>query len=80
MRPNKFGNQGVEERLAERSFCVLLGPPVSLQKAGLFRHTMLGTDFDIAGLTSSALPPASKCAANLDPRQACQSKRFFPLS
>jgi hypothetical protein len=48
MRPNKFGIRGMKRVWLKGRFVYFWMPPVSLQKAGVFRHTTLGTDFDIA--------------------------------
>jgi integrase len=48
MRPNKFGIRGLKSVWLKGRFVYFWVPPVSLQKAGLFRHTTLGTDFDTA--------------------------------
>jgi hypothetical protein len=48
MRPNKFGIRGMKGVWLKGRFVYFWMPPVSLQKAGVFRHTTLGTDFEIA--------------------------------
>jgi hypothetical protein len=46
MRPNKFGIRGMKRVWLKGRFVYFWMPPVSLQKAGVFRHATL-TDFDI---------------------------------
>jgi hypothetical protein len=48
MRPNKFGIRGMKSVWLKGRFVYFWMPPVSLQKAGVFRHTTLGTDFHTA--------------------------------
>src|SRR5262249_27234704 len=48
MRRNKFGIRGMKCVRLKGRFVYFWMPPVSLQKAGVFRHTTLGTDFDTA--------------------------------
>jgi hypothetical protein len=48
MRANKFGIRGMKSAWVKGWFVYFWMPPMSLQKAGVFRHTTLGTDFDIA--------------------------------
>jgi hypothetical protein len=48
MRPNKFGIRGMKSVWLKGRFVYFWMPPVSLQKAGMFRHTTLGTDLNIA--------------------------------
>jgi hypothetical protein len=48
MRPNKFGIRGLKCVWLKGRFVYFWVPPVSLQIAGIFRHTTLGTDFDTA--------------------------------
>jgi hypothetical protein len=60
MRPNKFGIRGMNSVWLKGRFVYFWMPPVSLQKAGVFRHTTLGTDLPVA------LTKASEWNARLD--------------
>jgi len=48
MRTNKYGIRGLKGVQLKRGFVYFWIPPVSLQKAGVFHHTTLGTDFSTA--------------------------------
>ena len=48
MRPNKYGVRGLSGVHLKRGIVYFWIPPVSLQKAGIFKHKALGTDFDSA--------------------------------
>ena len=48
MRRNKYGVRGLSGVRLKRGLVYFWIPPVSLQKAGIFRHKTLGTDFDRA--------------------------------
>jgi hypothetical protein len=55
MRPNKFGVRGLKSVWLKGRFVYFWVPPVSLQRAGIFRHTTLSTDFDAAVAKARAL-------------------------
>jgi hypothetical protein len=48
MRSNKFGVRGLKSVQFKRGLVYFWVPPVSRQKAGVFRHTTLGSDFAAA--------------------------------
>lgn len=48
MRCNKYGVRGLSGVHLKRGLVYFWIPPVSLHKAGIFRHKTLGTDFDSA--------------------------------
>jgi len=48
MRRNKYGVRGLSGVRLKRSLVYFWAPPISLQKAGIFKHKTLGTDFEIA--------------------------------
>jgi integrase len=48
MRSNKYGVRGLSGVQLKRGLVYFWIPPVSLQKAGIFRHKTLGTNFDTA--------------------------------
>lgn len=48
MRTNKYGVRGLKGVQLKRGFVYFWTPPVSLQKAGIFQHMTLGTDYVIA--------------------------------
>ena len=48
MRKNKHGVRGLSGVRLERGLVYFWVPPISLQKAGIFKHKTLGTDFEIA--------------------------------
>jgi integrase len=48
MRTNKYGVRGLSGVHVERGLVYFWIPPVSLQRAGVFKHKTLGTDFETA--------------------------------
>jgi integrase len=48
VRTNKFGIRGLKSVRVKGRLVYFWGPPVSLQKRGIFQNKTLGTDFDIA--------------------------------
>jgi hypothetical protein len=48
MRSNKYGVRGLSGIKLKRGVTYFWIPPVSLQKAGIFKHKTLGTDFNAA--------------------------------
>ncbi len=46
MRTNKYGVRGLKGVQLNNGFVYFWTPPVSLQKAGIFKHKTLGTDFE----------------------------------
>jgi integrase len=48
VRSNKYGVRGLSGVHLKRGLVYFWIPPVSLQRAGVFKHTTLGTDFEIA--------------------------------
>jgi len=48
VRTNKYGVRGLKGIQQKRGLVYFWTPPVSLQKAGVFQHKTLGTDFVIA--------------------------------
>jgi hypothetical protein len=54
MRTNKYGVRGLKGVQLPKAFVYFWVPPVSLQQAGIFHYTTLGSDF------SSAVEQASE--------------------
>jgi integrase len=48
MRANRYGIRGLKGIQLKRGFVYFWTPPISLQKAGVFQHKTLGTDFGVA--------------------------------
>jgi integrase len=48
MRRNKYGVRGLSGVRLKRGLVYFWVPPISLQRAGIFKHKTLGTDFEIA--------------------------------
>ncbi len=48
MRRNKYGVRGLSGVHLKRGLVYFWIPPASLQKAGIFKHTTLGTNFEVA--------------------------------
>jgi integrase len=48
MRPNKYGVRGLSGVRLKSGLTYFWVPPMSLQKAGIFKYKTLGTDFDAA--------------------------------
>ena len=50
MRPNKYGIRRLSGVHLNKGLVFFWIPPIPLQKAHIFRHTTLGTDFGYAQL------------------------------
>jgi hypothetical protein len=48
MRTNKYGVRGLKGVQLKRGFVYFWTPPISLQKAGIFKFKTLGTDLQAA--------------------------------
>jgi hypothetical protein len=55
MRTNKYGVRGLKGVQLKKGFIYFWVPPVSLQKAGLFKYETLGADFYAAAAKAQEL-------------------------